>query len=278
MVKIFIDPGHGGSDPGAQGNGLQEKNLTLQISKRIRDMLLEYENVQVKLSREGDQTLSLKQRTDMANSWGADYLLSIHINASGGTGYEDYRYDKITASSTTGRIQETIHYEIMAAIKAYGVRDRGAKSANFHMVRESNMPALLTENLFIDNVADASLLKQSTFINAIARGHVNGLVKMFNLKIVHTMQVAMKGAVDDLGLEDARLKARPVADRIGVLKVLENTVLRESPTNNSKIIRHLEPGGEYKVSDYQDGWFKVGGWVHSEYVNFLPNVDVKINL
>lgn len=87
-----------------------------------------------------------------------------------------------------------------------------------------------------------------------------------------------KEAEQEMELEDARLKARPAADRIGVLKVLENTVLREGPSNDTNIIRHLEPGGEYKVSDYQDGWFKVGGWVHSEYVNFLPNVDAKISL
>lgn len=182
MVKFFIDPGHGGSDTGAIGNGLLEKNLTLQISKRIRDMLETYENTQVRLSREGDQSLTLNERTNMANSWGADYLLSVHINASGGTGFEDYRYDRIAASSTTGRIQATIHNEIMKAIKKYGVRDRGAKSANFHMLRESNMPAILTENLFIDNIADADLLKQSGFIEALAHGHVNGLAKAFGLK------------------------------------------------------------------------------------------------
>lgn len=182
MVKLFIDPGHGGSDSGAQGNGLQEKNLTLEISKKIRDMLSAYENIQVRLSREGDQTLSLKQRTDMANSWGAEFLLSVHINAGGGTGYEDYRHDKVSISSPAGRIQAVIHNTITAAIQRYGVRDRGVKSANFHMLRESHMPALLTENLFIDNVSDAALLKQSGFINAIARGHVNGLVNAFGLK------------------------------------------------------------------------------------------------
>ncbi|MBA4538815.1 N-acetylmuramoyl-L-alanine amidase, partial [Bacillus aquiflavi] len=57
MVKIFIDPGHGGTDPGAVGNGLQEKNLTLQISTKIRDILVnEYNNVYVNMSRTGDQT------------------------------------------------------------------------------------------------------------------------------------------------------------------------------------------------------------------------------
>lgn len=64
MVKVFIDPGHGGTDPGAVGNGLQEKNLTLQIATRIKDILtLEYDNVSILMSRTGDQTVSLSERT-----------------------------------------------------------------------------------------------------------------------------------------------------------------------------------------------------------------------
>ncbi len=85
MVKIFIDPGHGGSDTGASANGLQEKQLTLQTALALRNMLLnEYQNVSVLLSRTSDQTVSLTQRTNAANSWGADYFLSIHMNAGAG--------------------------------------------------------------------------------------------------------------------------------------------------------------------------------------------------
>lgn len=82
MVKIFIDPGHGGSDPGATGNGLQEKTLTLQIALALRTILInEYEGVSLLLSRTSDQYVSLSDRTNAANSWGADFFLSIHINA-----------------------------------------------------------------------------------------------------------------------------------------------------------------------------------------------------
>src|SRR5699024_6018674 len=63
-----------------------------------------------------------------------------------------------------------------------GVRDRGKKRANFHMLRESKMPALLTENLFIDTKKDSDKLKKQSFINKIAQGHVNGIVKIYNLK------------------------------------------------------------------------------------------------
>ncbi|MEK5057338.1 N-acetylmuramoyl-L-alanine amidase [Paenibacillus sp. FSL H7-0326] len=177
MVKIFIDPGHGGTDSGAVGNGLQEKALTLTIASKIRSILLaEYQNVSVLMSRTGDETVTLTQRTDAANVWGADYFLSIHINAGGGTGYEDFIYPGSTAPTTT--YQTNIHTEIM---KMIAMTDRGRKSANFHILRESNMPAILTENGFIDSAADAALLSSNAHLDAVARGHVNGLVKNFNL-------------------------------------------------------------------------------------------------
>ncbi|MDN4525893.1 N-acetylmuramoyl-L-alanine amidase family protein [Fictibacillus fluitans] len=178
MVKIFIDPGHGGSDSGATGNGLLEKNITLQIATRIKNILLtEYNGVEVRMSRTTDEFLSLKDRTDAANRWGADYLLSVHINAGGGTGFESYIYPGTEAPTTTYR--NHIHD---AVLELADFRDRGKKTANFHMLRESNMPAVLTENGFIDTVDDADKLKSASFIGSIARGHVNGLVKSFNLK------------------------------------------------------------------------------------------------
>ncbi|WP_264737317.1 N-acetylmuramoyl-L-alanine amidase [Cytobacillus firmus] len=177
MVKVFIDPGHGGTDPGAVGNGLQEKNLTLQIATRIKDILtLEYDNVSILMSRTGDQTVSLSERTNAANAWGADFFLSVHINAGGGTGYEDYVYPGVGAPTTT--YQNNIHTEVIKLVDFY---DRGKKQANFHVLRETIMPALLTENGFIDNANDAAKLKSSTFIENLARGHVNGIVKSFNL-------------------------------------------------------------------------------------------------
>lgn len=179
MVKLYLDVGHGGSDPGAIGNGLKEKDLTLQIGKKINDLLKDYEGITVKMSRSTDKTLSLKQRTDEANKWGADLLLSIHINAGGGTGFESFIYNG-TVNNTTVKYRDIIHDEIMKVLK--GVKDRGKKRANFHMLRESKMPAIITENMFIDTKKDADKLKEQSFINKIAQGHVNGIVKLFNLK------------------------------------------------------------------------------------------------
>lgn len=180
MVKIYIDSGHGGSDPGAVGNGLNEKNLTLQISMRIKEILSkEYQDVSIKMSRTGDTFPSLSDRTNEANAWGADFFLSIHINSGGGTGFESYIYPSSGTPATT--YQSIIHSEVT---KLVNYKDRGKKTANFHVLRRSNMPALLTENGFIDSNSDASKLKTASFVEALARGHVNGIVKAFALKKV----------------------------------------------------------------------------------------------
>lgn len=181
MKKIFIDPGHGGSDPGAVGNGLQEKDLTLNIALKLRDLLREnYTGHSIKMSRTRDRTVSLPERTNIANTWGADYLLSIHINAGGGSGFESFIYNgSFRNKARTKELGSKIHREIMQGLD---FRDRGEKEANFHMLRESRMPAILTDSGFIDHVEDAKKLKSDTFLRAIAKGHARGLAKALNLK------------------------------------------------------------------------------------------------
>ncbi|KAK2960003.1 putative Sporulation-specific N-acetylmuramoyl-L-alanine amidase [Blattamonas nauphoetae] len=169
-VKIFIDPGHGGSDPGAVANGLREKDLTLTISNKVAAGLRRVSGCEVKLSRTTDVYLSLSQRAQMANSWGARFFISIHINAGGGTGFESYRHQSNTADSRN--IQAKLHPKIVGAM---GVRDRGQKMANFAVLRDTTMSAILTENMFIDTAADAAKLKQAAFIEKIVSGHVAGI-------------------------------------------------------------------------------------------------------
>lgn len=181
-MKIYLDPGHGGSDPGATGNGLSEKNVTLAIALKINDILLqEYSNAETRLSRTADKTVSLQERTDDANSWGADLFVSIHINAFDGTayGYEDYIYSGLSDESATALYQRIIHEEV---IKQNGLRDRGMKKANFHVLRETVMHAILTENGFIDHPDDAAKMKSAAWIEQTARGHVNGIAKCLGLE------------------------------------------------------------------------------------------------
>jgi len=182
MKKIFIDPGHGGQDPGAVGNGLREKDLTLKIALKTRDILrARYEGPSIKMSRTTDQTISLRERTNLANTWGADYLISIHINAGGGTGFESFIYNgNYRNKPNTKNLRSTIHNEIISKVN---FRDRGKKEANFHMLRESTMPAMLTESGFIDHSEDAKKLKSDSFLTQIAEGHAQGIAKALDLKV-----------------------------------------------------------------------------------------------
>ncbi|MBO1003346.1 N-acetylmuramoyl-L-alanine amidase [Pseudogracilibacillus auburnensis] len=180
MIKIFIDPGHGGSDLGAVGNGLREKDVTLNISKRIRKYVNDhFEGHSIRMSRSDDQTVSLSQRTTLANNWGADVFVSVHVNAGGGTGYEDFIHRSLSNTSSTAKLRDIIHAEI---VKQVDWRNRGKKKANFAVLRTSKMSAMLTENGFIDTKADADKLKSSAFLNRIAKGHGEGIAKAFNLK------------------------------------------------------------------------------------------------
>jgi N-acetylmuramoyl-L-alanine amidase len=178
-MRIVLDAGHGGHDPGATANGLKEKDLTLATVKHIGRMLGEYEGAEVFYTRTDDRYLSLEERAAIANKLKADYFISVHINAGGGTGFESYIYNG-NVSAATIAYQNVVHAEIMKAIG--NVKDRGKKRANYAVLRLTNMPAILTENLFIDNANDAAKLKSEQFLQQIAYGHVMGLEKAFGLK------------------------------------------------------------------------------------------------
>ncbi|WP_449602467.1 N-acetylmuramoyl-L-alanine amidase [Paenibacillus sp. Marseille-Q9583] len=184
MKKVLIDAGHGGKDPGAVANGLKEKDIVLSVALEIKKRLeANYDEVQVLLSRSNDVFLELKERTNLANKAGVDILVSIHGNAGGGSGgFETFRYTK--ASTASAALQNVLHTAIMDTLNkvAVGVINRGQKADNLHMVRESNMPAVLTENLFLDVATDAAKLKKDAVIQAIIDGHVIGIAKYLGLK------------------------------------------------------------------------------------------------
>jgi N-acetylmuramoyl-L-alanine amidase len=183
MPKIFIDLGHGGKDFGAIGNDLHEKDVVFDIGMRIKKGLSDYKDAQILLSREKDEYLSLDERTDKANAWRADVLISIHNNSftdKTAKGFESFIYNGNVSSGTIA-FQNVLHAEIIREIGAE-VEERGKKRANFHMLRESNMKAVLTENLFLSNASDAKLLKSSNFRQKIANGHILGVAKFLGLQ------------------------------------------------------------------------------------------------
>jgi N-acetylmuramoyl-L-alanine amidase len=179
---IVIDPGHGGNDPGAIGNNLKEKEVTLKLAKATRDYLENhYTGMKVILTRETDITLSLNQRSDLADKENADILASIHINSAGSsaaTGFESYIYNGIVNQGTTA-LQNAIHTEVA---KVNDLEDRGQKKANFHMVREPRCSAVLTENGFIVNKSDSNKMKSPEWIKKVGQAHAVGMAEFLGLQ------------------------------------------------------------------------------------------------
>jgi N-acetylmuramoyl-L-alanine amidase len=177
-LKLVLDPGHGGHDPGAVENGLREKDLTLKIALYTRDYINElYEGVEVYLTREEDDFISLSERAEFANRLNADYFCSIHINAGKGKGFESFIYSgSYVSKSKTQALRNVLHDTI---ISETGFVDRGRKEANLAVLRLTRMPAVLTENGFIDNPSDAALLKSDSNLRKIALAHAHGFARAF---------------------------------------------------------------------------------------------------
>jgi len=181
-LLIYLDAGHGGKDSGASGNDIKEKDIVVDICRRIEEGLNNYENVEVLQTRTTDVFLSLDARTKKANNAGADVLISVHCNsANAGTarGFESHTFPNSGAGTIA--FQNVLHSEILKELGS-NIEDRGKKQSNFHMLRESKMKSVLTENLFVSNSADAKLLDQADFRQKIAQGHINGLEKFLGLK------------------------------------------------------------------------------------------------
>ncbi|MEH7200263.1 N-acetylmuramoyl-L-alanine amidase [Priestia megaterium] len=181
MKKIYLDAGHGGADAGAVGtNGLYEKNLVLKIQQYLISYLNStYSDFTIKTTRTTDVFLSLSQRASQANSWGADAFMSIHVNAGGGTGYEDYVYR--SASNASKTFQSIVHGQVQPALLSYNHPNRGRKSANYAVLRLTNMPAVLTEIAFIDNSTDATLLQNEAFLKSMGESYAKGIAVYLNL-------------------------------------------------------------------------------------------------
>lgn len=162
-MKIFINPGHGGVDPGACGNGLKERDVVLKIGKRVEGYLQAVGFVTKLFQYDG-----LHEICYAANAWDADLFVSVHCNAATSTarGTETYCY----YGATQGRkLAEKIHKQITSSLP---IVDRGVKEAGFAVLSGTSMPAALVETAFIDNAADAKLLveHEDDFARAIARG------------------------------------------------------------------------------------------------------------
>ena len=161
-MKILLDPGHGGSDPGAIANGLQEKDVNLIVSNYLGE-LLKNAGYDVSYTRTTDVFVSLIRRSQMAAEKNANLLISLHLNAGGGHGVETYH--SITDQNPT--LAKTITDNIAdLGFRNRGVKTRvGTNGADYYsIIREtinlSNAKPYLVEMFFIDSISDVNLYRQ----------------------------------------------------------------------------------------------------------------------
>lgn len=175
MSIIVIDPGHGGKDPGATGGGVDEKDITLDVSKKIASCL-EAQCCTVMLTRETDVFVELSDRARMANAAKADLYVSVHCNSVEGnaraTGMEVYHYTR--ASEASKRAARVIYDKLLPVC---GLRGRGVKSKDLAVLRETKMPAVLIELGFVSNPGDRAKLTDSAWQDAAAKAISDGIIE-----------------------------------------------------------------------------------------------------
>jgi N-acetylmuramoyl-L-alanine amidase len=186
-IKIFIDQGHNPTNPnaGAEGNGVREQDVNYEVGIRLAALLNANSNFEARTSRTtpeeqlGDSTAaSLAARVNMANSWGADYFISIHCNASDITeasGSEAYVYRLNSEAAALGE------YLLVGLNHATGLANRGVmQNSGLYVLRYTYMPAVLMELGFLTNPYDAYLLDSNP--QAFAQGLYDGLVAYFGVE------------------------------------------------------------------------------------------------
>ena len=187
VQTVFIDPGHGGKDVGAEGIYYSEKNLTLRLASKVRT-LLRKANFNVIMSRRSDTYLTLKERADLANKSNADIFVSIHFNSAANKkvyGLESYCMTPVGASSSnSSKIEWQKHngnlhdrnnfalaYLMQRSMLGHSkALDRGVKHARFLVLREVKMPAVLVECGFLSNPDSERIIGTDLYLNQIAKG------------------------------------------------------------------------------------------------------------
>ena len=178
-MKVTVDAGHGGSDSGARGifNGYFESHAVLDIGLRLRS-LLTLHGIEVQMTREDDTFISLPERVRMANDWGADIYISIHLNShtSNAAGWEVF-----TSGSTKSRdLANKVGYRHAEAFP--NQKNRGVKTnGSFYVLRYTSMPAILTEGCFLSNVAENTWVSIPDTRQQMAQAICLGVLDYFNI-------------------------------------------------------------------------------------------------
>lgn len=183
-IKIFIDQGHNpsGINAGAEGFGLREQDITYNVGKYLEEFLKKDNRFEVKLSRNSPEEVlgtsnstSLKARVDAANDWGANYFISIHVNANVNpdiNGTEVYVYSEYTQSYYFGE------YILNSIVSKLGTKNNGMKvRPSLYVLRKTNMPAVLLELAYITNLSDSEKLRNNQY--QFAEAIYDGILKFF---------------------------------------------------------------------------------------------------
>lgn len=188
--KVAIDAGHGGngSTPGKRTPaGEYEWNFNNTVVNAAIAKMKDYGITVLRTDdASGKSDVPLKTRTDKANSWGADAYVSVHHNANTGkwgdwTGVETYTYTGSQPKSE--KLAKSVHPRIVSAM---GLRDRGTKKANLHIVRETKMPAILTEGGYMDSNIDIKKMRDDAVLRKQGEAIADGVAEFFGIKVKAT--------------------------------------------------------------------------------------------
>ena len=179
---IVVDPGHGGSNPGAVGNDAREADNNLAVGIKVRDKLVQA-GAKVVMTRSTDTTVAaegrslgeeLQARLDMAQANNADLFVSVHSNSNPDSSIAGAM--TFYPSGKTSDLALTVQNSI---IKRTGAVDKGTSPATFYVLRNASMPSVLVEMGFVTNAAEAVRLQEDSYRNQMAQGIVEGLAAYF---------------------------------------------------------------------------------------------------
>ena len=176
MIKVFLDPGHGGRDSGAVGHGLMEKNINLLVCKEMMEVAKREKLIEFIPSRTTDEYLTLGARTSKEISSNVEASISVHCNAGGqGYGTETYYY---STSEEGKKLATLVNNKVHAVVNR---RNRGIKNGDsFALINGTKSTAILVEIAFISDSADAKILKNK--VKEIAKAIYDGVKDMYDVK------------------------------------------------------------------------------------------------
>ncbi|MFC0273315.1 N-acetylmuramoyl-L-alanine amidase [Metabacillus herbersteinensis] len=185
-MKIMIDAGHGFETAGKRtvDEKMREYEFNRVVANAVRLELQQYESVAVYFSHSDQKDIPLQERTDEANSLNVDLFVSIHANAYGNgrdwnsvQGIETFVY--LTNPTEAKKLATQVQAQL---VKMTGRTDRGVKTANLHVLRETKMTAILCECGFMTNKEEAAMLMTEEYRFKCAQSIVKGIVNCYKLK------------------------------------------------------------------------------------------------